>query len=169
MFATRKAGYLLFLLFSHSVTSDSATPWTAVRQGSLSFAITRSLLKLMSFYSVMPTNHLILCHPLLLLPSIVPSIRVFFSESVLRIRWPKYWSLSFSISPSKEYSGLTSFRMDWLDLLTVSRVFSNTTVWKHQFLSIQPSLWSNSHICTWLLEKRHLWLDRPLSLSGLHQ
>ena len=91
------------------------TPWTAARQASLS----QSLLKLMSIESVMPSNHLILCHPLLLLPSIFPSIRVFSNESSLHIKWPKYWSFSFNISPSNEYSGLISFRMDWLDLLAV--------------------------------------------------
>ena len=96
-----------------------ATPLTAACQASLSITNSRSLLKLMSIESVMPSSHLILCHPLLLPPSILPSIRVFSNESVLRIRWPKYWSLSFSISPSNEYSGLTSFRMGWLDLLAV--------------------------------------------------
>ena len=95
------------------------TPRTAAHQASLSITNSRSLLKLMSIESVMPSNHLILCSPLLLLPSIFPSIRVFSNESVLRIRWPKYWSFSFSISPSNEYSGLISFRMDWLDLLAV--------------------------------------------------
>ena len=92
--------------------SDSATPWTATHQASLSFTISQSLLKLRSIESVMPSNHLILCRPLLLLPSVFPSIRVFSSESVLHIRWPKYWSLSFSISPSSEYSGLIPFRTD---------------------------------------------------------
>ena len=94
------------------------TPWTAARQDSWSFTISQSLLKLMSNESVMLSNHLILCHPLLL-PSIFPSIRVFSNESALCIRWPKYWSFSFSISPSNEYSGLISFRIDWLDLLSV--------------------------------------------------
>ena len=107
-------------------------------------------LKLVSIESVIPSNHLILCCPLLLLPpSIFPSIRVFSSESVLHIRWPKYWGFILSISPSNEYSGLISFRMDWLDLLEVqglSRVFSNTTVQKHQFFSSQLSSQSNSHI-----------------------
>ena len=101
-------------------------------------------------------NHLILCCPLLLQPSIFPSIRVFPSESVLPIRWPKYWSFSFRISSSNEYSGLISFSIDWFSSLQfkeLSRVFSNTTVQKHQFFSTQPSLWSNSHIYTWLLEK----------------
>ena len=96
-----------------------ATPWTAVRQASLSITNSRSLLKLMSIESLMPSNHFILCHPLLLLPSIFPSIRVFANGSVLRIRWLKYWSFSFNVSPSNEYSGLISFRMDWLDLLAV--------------------------------------------------
>ena len=96
-----------------------ATPWTAACQASLSFTNTWSLLKLMSIELVMPSNHLIFCHPLILLPSIFPSIRVFSNESVFHIRWPKYWSFSFSISPSNEYSGLTSFRTDWLDLLAV--------------------------------------------------
>ena len=99
--------------------SDSATLWTAARQASLSFAVSRSLLNLMSIESVMPSNHLILYHSLLLLPSIFPSIRAFSNESALRIRWPKYWSLSFNISPSNEHPRLISFRMNWLDLLTV--------------------------------------------------
>ena len=114
------------------------TPWTAARQASLSITNSQSLLKLMSIESVMPSNHLILWRPLLLSPSIFPSIRVFSSESALRIRWPKYWSFSFNMSPSNEYSGLNSFRMDWLDLLAVqglSRVFSNTTVQKRQFFN----------------------------------
>ena len=95
------------------------TPWTAAHQASLSITSSWSLLKLLSIKLLMLSNHLILCHPLLLLPSIFPSIRVFPNESVLRIRWPKFWSFSFSISPSKEYSGLISFRIDWLDLFVV--------------------------------------------------
>ena len=117
--------------------------WTAAHQASLSITNFRSLLMLMSIELVMPSNHLILCHPLFLLPSIFPSIRVFSNESVLHIRWPKYWSFSFSISPSNEYSGLVSFRMGWLDSLQskgLSRVFSNTAVQKHQFLGTQLSL-----------------------------
>ena len=102
-----------------------ATPWTAARQGSLSITNSRSLLKLMSIESVIPSNYLILCRPLLLLPSIFPSIRVFSDESVLHIRWPKYWSFSFNISPSNEYSGLISFRMDWLDLLVVQETLKS--------------------------------------------
>ena len=124
------------------------TPWTAACQASLSFTIFWNLFKFMSIASVMPSNRVILCHHLLLLPSVFPSIRVYCNESVLRIRWPKYWSFSFSISPSNEYSGLIFFRMDWLDLCAVQgtlKVFSNTTVQKHQFFSTPPSLWSNSH------------------------
>ena len=133
-----------------------ATPWIAARQASLSFTNSRSSLKLMSIESVMPTSHLILCRPLILLPPIPPSIRVFSNESTLCMRWPKYWSFSFSSIPSKEIPGLISFRMDWLDLLEskgLSRVFSNTTLQKHQFFSAQLSSQSNSHIHTWPLEK----------------
>src|SRR5574340_232419 len=108
------------LLFSSSVTSNSLQPpWTAARQASLSITSSQSLLKLMSIESVMPSNHLILCCPLLLPPSIFPNIRVFSNKSDLCIRWPKYWSFSFHINPFNEYSGLISFRMDWLDLLAV--------------------------------------------------
>ena len=101
------------------------TAWTAARQASLSITNSWSLLKLMFIESVMPSNHLILCHPLLLLPSIFPSIRVFSNESLLCIRWPKYWSFSFSISPSNEYLGLISFRMDWLDPLAVQETLKS--------------------------------------------
>ena len=114
-----------------------------------SFTISQNLLKFMSIKSVMPSNHLILCRPFFLLPSIFPSIRVFSSESVLLISCPKYYS--FSISPSNVYSGLISFRIDWFDLLQskgLSRVFSNTRLQKHQFFGAQASLWSNSHIRT---------------------
>ena len=112
-----------------------ATPWTAARQASLSIINSRSLLKFMSIESVMPSNNLILCHPLLLSPSIFPSIRVFSKESVLHIRWPKYWSLSFSINPSNEYAGLISFRMDWLDLLAVQGILQSLLQY-HKFKSI---------------------------------
>ena len=135
------------------------TPWTATSQASLSITNSWSLLKLRSIELVMPSNHLIPFRPLLL-PLIFPSIRVFSNESDLRIRWPKYWSFSFSISPSNEYSGLISFRMDWFDPLAVqrlSRVFSNTTVQKHHFfgtqLSSQSTLtsihdhWKNHSLC----------------------
>ena len=121
------------------------TPWTAARQASLSFNNSWSLFKLMSIESMMPSNHLGLCHPLLLPPSVFPSIRVFSDESVLLMRWPKYWSFSFSISPSNEYSGLISFRMDWLDLLAVQETLkilksSQHQLQKHQFFSAQLSL-----------------------------
>ena len=102
-----------------------ATLWTTTRQASLSITNSQSLFKLMSTESVMPSNHLILCRPLLLLPSIFPSIRVFSNESVLRIRWPKYWSFSLNISPSNEHPGLISFRTDWLDLLAVQRTLKS--------------------------------------------
>ena len=118
-----------------------ATPWTATYLSSLSITNSQSLLKLMPVESMMPSIHLILCRPLLPL-SIFPSIRVFSTESLLCIRWPKYWSFSFNISPSNEYSGLISFRMDWLDLLAVQgilKVFSNTTIQKHQFFGTQLS------------------------------
>ena len=121
------------LCFVHSLSHVRlfATPWTAVRQVSLSFTISWSLLRLMSIDLMMPSNYLILCRPLLLLPSVFLSIRVFSNELALLIRWSKYWSFSFSISPSNEYSGLISFRIDWFDLLAVSglsRVFSSTTI-----------------------------------------
>ena len=150
--------------FSRSVMSDSATPRITACQASLSITNFRSLPKPMPIESVMPSSHLILCRPLLLLPPIPPSIRVFSSESTLLMKWPKYWSFSFSISPSNEHPGLISFRMDWLDLHAVQgtlkslpqqrvkkkkkRVFSNTTFQKHQFFSTQLSLQSNSHIHT---------------------
>ena len=147
--------YLLFL-FSHSVMPTLWEPWTTAQQASLSFTIFQSLLKLMSIESVMPSNHLILCLPLFLLPSIFPSIRVFSNESVLHMRWPKYWSFSFSISPSNEYSRLISFKIDWFDLFALQglfSVFSSTIAQRHQFFGAQPFLLSSSHIPTWLLEK----------------
>ena len=107
------------LLLRYKVVSDSVSPWTAARQASLSFTISWSLLRLISTEPVMPSNHLVLCHPLLFLPSIFPSIRVFFNESGLRIRWPQNWSFSFSMSPSCEYSGLLFLKIDWFDILTV--------------------------------------------------
>ena len=127
--------------------SDSAAPWTAVRQASLSFSISWSFLKFKSIDSGMLSNYLILCCAFLLVPSIFPSIRVFFNESVLRIRWPKYWSFSFSISPSNEYSGLISFRIDRFDLLVVKGTL-NSPVPKHQLFCAQPYIWSSSHIHT---------------------
>ena len=145
--------------FSCSVLFNSATPWTTASQASLSITNYQSLLKLMLIKSVMPPNHFILYHPLLLWPSIFPSIRVFSNESVLRIRWPKYWSFSFNISPSNEHAGWYPLGWTgWISLQSkgLSRVSSNTTVQKHQFFSAQLSL---SHIHTWLLEKPQLWLD----------
>ena len=126
-------------------------PMNRSSQASLSITNSQSSLRLMSIESVMPSCYLILCGPLLLLPPIPPSIRVFSNESTLRVRWPKYWSFSFSIIPSKEHPGLISFRMDWwisLQSKGLSRVFSNTTLQKHQFVSAQPSSQSNSHIHT---------------------
>ena len=131
-----------------------ATPWTAACQASLSITKSQSLLKLISIKLVMPSNHLILCHPLLLLPSIFPNIRIFPKESVLLIRWPKYWSFSFNISPSNEYSGLISFRIDWFDLAVQGTLKSLLQYHNSKALILQLStLWSNSHIHTWLLEK----------------
>ena len=131
-----------------SVVSDSATPWIAARQASLSITNSRSSLKLTSIKSVMPSSHLILCRPLLLLPPIPPSIRVFSNESTLHMRWPKCWSFSFSIIPSKEHPGLISFRMDWLDLLAVQgtlksllqHLSSNASIiWCSAFFTVQLS------------------------------
>ena len=133
-----------------------ATPWTAAHQASLSFTISQSLLKFMSIESMMTSNHLILCHPLLLLPSIFPNIKVFSSESVLHIRWPKYWSFGFSLSPSSEYSGLISFPVDWFDLLAVQGALKSllqhhsskaSILWCLPFFMVQLS-----HLYT-LLEK----------------
>ena len=121
-----------------------ATSWAAARQASLSFTISQSLLKLMSIESVLPSNHHILCYPLLLLPSIFLGIKVFSNESALHIGWPKYWSFSFSISPSNEYSGLISFRIDWFDLLavqgTLKSLLQHPTISKYESFGSQPSL-----------------------------
>ena len=148
---TKRFRYEQSIQFSRSVMSDSATPGTAARQASLSITNSWSLPKLMSIESVMPSNHLFFCHPLLLLPSILPSISVFSNESALLIRWPKYWSFSFSISPSNEYSGLISFRMDSLDLLAVQGTLKSLLQHhssKASVLGAQLSLQSNSHIHT---------------------
>ena len=146
---------LLIVVQSLSHVQLFLTPWTAARQASLSFTISQSLLRFMSIDSVMPFNHLILCCPLLLLPSILPSIRVFYNESALRVRWSKYWSFRFSISPSNEYSGLISFRIDWFDLLAIQGTL-NSLLQHHSskasILQCSVSLWSNSHIHTRLLE-----------------
>ena len=128
-----------------------AVPWTAALQASLSFTISQNLLRLLSIESVMPSNHLILCHPLLLLPSIFPSVRVFSSDSAVHIRWPKYWSFSFSISLSNEYSRLISFSNDWFDLLAVQGTLKSLLQYhssKASNFGSQPSLWSNFHIHT---------------------
>ena len=133
-----------------------ATPWTTARQASLSVTSSQSPPKPMSIKLVMPSSHLILCHPLLLLPLIFPSIKVFSKESTLHIRWPKYWSFSFNISPSNEYPGLISFRMDWLDLLAVQgtlETFLQHHSSKASILRHSASLESNSQIHTWPLEK----------------
>jgi len=153
--------YILIWYLIHSVQSLShirlfATPWIAARHASLSITNSQSSLKLTYIKSMIPSSHLILCRPLLLLPSIPPSIRVFSNESTLCMRWPKYWSFSFSIISSKEHPGLISLEWTgWISLESkgLSRVFSNTTVQKHQFFGPQLSSQSNSHIHTWLLEK----------------
>ena len=149
---------MLLLLLSPSVVSDSVTPWTAAHQASLSFIISWNLLKLMSIDLVMSSNHLILCHPLLL-PSIFLSIKVFSNESVLHIRWPKYWSFSFSISPSNEYPGLISFRMDWFDLLAVQGTLKNLL----QHHSSKASILSGSAFFTVQLSNPHMTrlLEKP--------
>ena len=141
--------------FSHSVMSSSLQPH-GLQHTKPPFTNSRSLPKLMSIESVMPSNHLILCRPLLLLPSILPSIRVFSNESALHIRWPKYWSFSFNISlPMNTQDWSLLGWTGWISLLSkgLSRVFSNTTVQKHQFFGAQLSLQPNSHIHTWPLEK----------------
>ena len=140
----------------HFVSLISSVQFSSAAHQALSITNSWSLLKLTSIESVMPSNHLILCCPLLLLPPIPPSIRIFSNESTLRIRWPKYWSFSFSISPSNEHPGLISFRMDRLDLLAVQGTLKsllNTTVQKHQFFGIQLSSQSNTHIHTRSLVK----------------
>ena len=141
----------MFLVQSLSHDQVFATPWTAARQASLSFTISQ-MLKLMSVELVTSSNHLILCHPFLPLPSIFPSIRVFSSESALCIRCSGCWSFSFSISSSNEYLGLISFNINWFDLLAVQETLKSLLQYhdlkKHQFFSTLPSLWSNSHILT---------------------
>ena len=138
-----------------------ATTWTAACQASLSITNSRSLLKLMSIESVMPSNHLILCHPLLLPPSICPNIKVFSSESVLHIRWPKHWSFSFSISPSNEYSGLISFRMDWLDLLTVQGTLESLL----QHYSSKASILRCSAFFIVQLSHPYMTTGKPITLT----
>ena len=142
-----------------------ATPWTMARQSSLSITNSQSLLKLMSIESVMPSNYLILCHPLLL-PSIFPSIKVFSNESVLHIRWPKYWSFSFSISPSNEYSGLISFRIDWFDLLAVQGSLLQESSPTPQFKSINSSVLSFRYGPT-LTSIRDYWKNHSFDWTDL--
>ena len=137
------------------------TPWTAARQSSLSITNSWSLPKLMSIESVMPSNHLILCYPLLLLPSTFPSISVFSNESALRIRWPKYWSFSFNISLSKEHSGLISFRMDWLDLLAVQGILKSLL----QHHSSEASILWHSSFFTVLLSYPYVTTGKTLALT----
>ena len=148
--------YMFLSVQSLSSVQHFATPWIAAHQASLSITNSWSLLKPMSIESVMSSNCLILCRPLLLLPPIHPSIRVFSNESTLRMRWPKYWSFSFSISPSNEHPGLISFRMVWLDLLAVQgtlKSFLQHHSSKASFFGSQLSSQFNSHIHTWPLEK----------------
>ena len=147
--------------FSRSVVSDSATPCITARQASLSITSSWSPPKLMSIESVMPSNHLILCRPLFLLPSILPSIRVFFSESVLLIRWPKYWSFSFNISPSNEHPGLISFRMDWLDLLAVQGTLKSLL----QHHSSKASILRRSAFCVVQLSHLYMTIGKTIALS----
>ena len=135
------------------------TPWTAACQTSLSFTISQSLLKLMSIELVMPSNHLILCHPLLFLPSIFPSIRVFSNESAFCIRWPKYWSFSFSISPSNEFSGLISFRMDWLDLLAVQGTLKSLVQHRSSKVSV---FWCSAFF---MVQLSHLYITTGKTLA----
>ena len=160
--------FLVFELFKqfNSIQSLSrvrlfVTPWTAARQASLSITNSQSLLKLMSIESVMPSNYQILCHPRLLLPSIYPSIRVFSNESVLRIRWPKYWSFSFSISPSNEHSGLISFRMGWLDLLAVQGTLKSLL----QHHSSKASILQRSAFFTVQLSHPYMTTEKTIALT----
>ena len=154
------------LLFTHSVMSDSATPQTAACQASFSFTISQSLLKFMFIHSMMPSSHPVLCH-LLLLPSVFPSIRVFSNKSALHIRWPKYWSFSFSTMYIQGWFPLGMTGLISLLSKRLSRIFSNTTFQKHLISGAQPSLWFNSHICTWLQEKPQLWLYRLCQQSDV--
>ena len=142
------------------------TPWTAARQASLSFTISRSLLKLMSIELVMPSKHFGLCHPLLLLPSLFPSIRVFSNELTLCIRWPKYWSFSFNISHSNEYSGLISFRIDWFDLFVVQGTLESSLT--PQFKSISSSMLSLLYDLT-LTSIHDYWKNRRFDSMDLCQ
>ena len=161
-----ECGEKLFLHFSQSVHLLSrvrlfATPWVAALQASLSITNSRSLRKLMSIESVMPSSHLILCRPLLLLPPIPPSIRVFSNELALRMRWPKYWSFKFSISPSNEHPGLISFRMDWLDLLAVQGTLKSLL----QYHSSKASIFRCSAFFTVQLSHPYLTTGKTIALT----
>ena len=164
---------LFFYLQFSSVQSLShvglfATPWITAHQASLSITNSRSLPKLMSIESVMPSSHLILCSPLLLLPPIPPSIRVFSNESTLHMRWPKYWSFSFSISPSNEHPGLISFRMGWLDLLAVQGTLKSLLQHHISKASIlQHSAFIIVQLHPWLLEKPYLWIETATQFAKL--
>ena len=158
---------LVVIIQSLSPVRVFATPWTTESQTSLSLTISLRLLKLMLIESVMPYSHLILCHPLLLLPLVFSSIRVFSNESALYIRWPKYWSFSFNISPSNEYSGLISFRMDWLDLLAVQGTLKSVLQHhssKASILRCSPSMVQLSHQ-TMTIGKTIALIYRPLSTT----
>ena len=167
--------------FSCSVMSDSATPWTAARQASLSLTISQSLPKLMSIACMMTSSYFILWSPPLLLPSIFPSIRVFPNESVLCIRWPKYWSFSFSISPSNEYSGLISFRSDWFDLLAVQGTLKSllqhysskaSVLWHSAFFMVQLShpymtTGKTTALTRWTFVDKVIYYEKGLSIHTL--
>ena len=150
-------------LTSPEVRSDSATLGTAAPQTSLSFTISQSLLKLMSIVLMIPSNHLILCRPLLLLPSIFPSIMIFSNEPALYIKWPKYWSFSFSISPSNEYSGLISFRIDWFDLLAVQGTFKNLL--QHYNSKASVNSLALSFFCGPTLTSIHDYWEKTIALT----
>ena len=164
-----KAGHVTHLLANSQFSSVQSlsrawlfvTPWTAACQASLSFTNSQSLLKLMSIELVTPSNHLILCHPLLLLPPITPSIKVFTNKSALCIRWPKYWSFSFSISSSNEYSGLISFRMDWLDLLAVQGTLKSL----FQHYSLKASILRCSAFSMVQLSHPHMTTGKTIALT----
>ena len=147
--------------FSRSLVSDFCDPWTAACQASLSITNSQSLLKVMSIVSVMPSNHLILCCPLFLLPSIFPIIKVSSNESVLRIRWPNYWSFSFNISPSSEHSGLISFRMDWLDLLAAQGTLKSPL----QHHSSKASILQHSAVFTVQLSHPYMTTGKIIALT----
>ena len=156
-----QAGSFSSIPFSCSVMSDFVTAWTAAHQASLSITHSQSLLKLMSIESVMPSNHLILCRPLLLPPSVFPSIRIFSSESAIHIRWPKDWRFSFSISPSNGYSGLIPFRMDWLDLLAVQGTLKSLL----QHHSSKTSILRHSAFFIVQLSHPYLTTDKTIALT----